>query len=506
MAAIRLRRTKPLLSSLAIPNAAAPCIHSSSHPPIASSTASDLPPLSADDEAVVSSAVSILRELRSKRRWTFLKSVHNPVGFSPAQFAHVLLRLRNHPRLALGFFVFSRRYSLCRHDHLSFAAAAHVLARNRRRSEALSIIQTAVRTLDPSSSSSAAGEGDPPEIFRTLARIYRAFDSAPFVFDLLVQAYLQAKRTGRAIQIVRILRSRGIQPSIGTSNALIRSVSRANGSDAAFQLYNQIFKPEAGCDGVSVKVRVSPNVGTFNTLLLALYREGNMEKSVEIREEMETRGCNPNVFTHSILMAGLCDEGMMDDASRLWEEMVGRGIEPDIMAFNTMISGYCRIGEMESAEQLYRQMTLSEIEPTATTFEHLIQGHCKVGGIDSGLLLYRDMRRRGFGLEVSVADELLAALCERNKVREGLRILRDEMRREGFAPSRRSYEVLIRGLCEEGEVEEALKLQAEMAGKGFGNSFEVYNAFIQGYRKQGNTEKMERLKDEMIAVGVKMEE
>ncbi|CAL9090174.1 unnamed protein product, partial [Musa acuminata var. zebrina] len=500
--AIRIRRAKPILS---IRNASTRFVHSSSsHPSIASSMVSDLPQLAPDDEAVVSSAVSILRELRSKRRWTFLKSVHL-AGFSTAQFAHILLRIRNNPRLALGFFIFSRRHSLCRHDPLSFAAAAHVLARHRRRPAALSLLQAAVRSLDPSSSPYTDVEGinGPPEIFRTLSRTYHAFDSAPFVFDLLVQAYLQVKRLDRAVQIVRILRSRGIQPSIGTSNALIRSVSRAKGSDAGFQIYNHIFKPEpAGCDGVGVKLRVSPNVGTFNTLLLALHREGNLERPKEIRDEMESVGCDPNVFTYSILMAGYCDEGMMDSARGLWEEMAAKGIKPDIMSFNTLISGYCKVEEMERAEDLYRQMILSEIEPTVTTFEQLIKGHCNIGDIDSGLLLYQDMRRRGFGMEVSVVDELLVAMCERRRVAEGLRILRDEMRREEFTPSWLSYEVLIRGLCEEGDVEQALKLQAEMAGKGFGNSFEVYSAFIHGYRKQGDIEKVERLKDEMIVMGV----
>lgn len=496
-----LRRMKRLLSSPRVRNAAAPFTSART----LSSPAYHLPPLSSDDEAIVSSAVSILRELRSKRRWTFLKSVHHPTGFTPVQFAHVLLCLRNHARLALGFFLFTRRHSLCHHDSLSFAAAAHVLARHRRRSDALSLLQAAIRSLDTTRSSSSAAAGDddnPSEIFKTLAKTYRVFDSAPFVFDLLVRAYLQAKRLDRATHIVRILMSRGIQPSISTANALIRSVSRANGSDAGFEVYSQIFKSQAVCNGVSMKVRVSPNPGTFNTLLLALYREGNMEKSIKIRDEMENFGCDPNVFTYSILMAGFCDEGMMQNAKKLWEELATKGIKPDIVAFNTLIGGHCRAGEMQAAEDLYRKMTLTEIDPTVTTFEHLVGGQCKAGCVDSALLLHQDARRRGFGLEASVIDELLAAVREKGRVAEGLRILREETTREGFTPSRRSYEVLIGGLCEEGKVEEAAKLQAEMAGKGFGNSFEVYNAFVEGYKKRGDIEKVEMLKDEMITMGI----
>ncbi|KAG1347987.1 pentatricopeptide repeat-containing protein [Cocos nucifera] len=504
--AIQGGRSRTLLP-LSIPNATKTFpLSSSSHPSITPS-ASHPPPSDRDDETVISTAVSILREQRSKSRWSFLKSVYHPAGFSAAQAAEILRRVRNRPHLALRFFLWTQRHSLCRHDLHSLAAVAHVLARGRLRSNALSLLQSAIRSHDPTSASAAIGGADtgrPPEIFEALAKAYRAFDSAPFVFDLLIRAYLQVKRLDRAVQIVRILLSRGIQPEIGTSNSLIRSVSRARGSDFGFEIYEEIFKTKDG-NGAAVRVRVSPKVQTFNTLLLALYREGKLEKSEEIRKEMEIFKCEPNVFTYSILMAGFCDEGRIKEARKLWEEMVAEGIEPDIIAFNTLISGYCEVGETESAEELFREMVLSEIEPTENTYEHLIKGHCYAGEVDSALLLYKDMKRRGFGIGVSAVDELLGVMCEKRRVVEGLGILRAEMRREEFCPSRKSYGSLIRGFCEEGEMEEALKLQAEMAGKGFEVDLKVYSAFIQGYGKQGDVEKVRRLKDEMFEMGLHVE-
>ncbi|KAJ0961072.1 hypothetical protein J5N97_000973 [Dioscorea zingiberensis] len=469
MAAISRLKPKPLLSLRSF------C------PSISSSSQHSSDPEAEPDETLVSTSISILKEHRSRSRWSQLKAVLPPGGIPPSATVRILSGLRNRPHLALSFFHFSR----CR-DLLSFCAAAHVAARSRLRPAALSLLRSAVRLHDS------------PAIFETLAKTYRSFDSAPFVFDLLILAYLDAKKIDRAVHIVRLLRSRGIHPLLPTSNSLIRSASKLNGSDAGLELYRELF----GSDNL----RVSPNVQIFNTLLLAMYQDGQSDRVDEIRVEMERFRVDPNVFTYSVLLAGVCDDGTrIREARELWEEMAGRGIKPDIMAFNTMINGYCETGEMEKAEELYRDMVFDEIEPTCTTYEHLIRGHCKVGDLESAMMVYTDMKTKGFSAGVEVVDKVLDEMCKRGRVDEGLVVLREEMKREGFSPSRRSYEALIGGFCDRGEMEKAAKLQAEMAGKGFAADEKVYVAFVEGYRKMGDEEKVLRLCDEMNQLGMEKE-
>ncbi|KAH7660928.1 CO dehydrogenase ISP C-domain like protein [Dioscorea alata] len=463
MAAISPRsKPRPLLSIL------------SSRPSISSSSSPNSSDPEADpNETLISTAISILKEHRSRSRWSQLKAILPPTGISPSATVRILSALRNRPHLALAFFTFSR----C-NDLLSFSAAAHIAARSRLRPAALRLLSSAVRLYDS------------PAIFETLTKTYRSFDSAPFVFDLLILAYLDAKKFDRAVYVTRLLLSRGIHPLLSTSNSLIRSVSKLNGSDAGLGLYQELF----GSDNP----RVSPNVQIFNTLLLALYQDRQSDRVHEIRVEMEKLRVDPNVFTYSILLAGLCEDGKrIREAKELWDEMAGKGIKPDIMAFNTMINGYCKTGEMVMAEALHRDMVLNGIDATCTTYEHLIRGHCKVGNLETGMVLYKDMKRKGFAAGVEVVDEVLDEMCKRDRVDEGLVILRKEMKREGFSPSRRSYEVLIRGFCERGMMDTAAKLQAEMAGRGFEADKKVYDAFVEGYRRIGEEDKVMRLCEEM---------
>ncbi|KVI10755.1 Pentatricopeptide repeat-containing protein [Cynara cardunculus var. scolymus] len=79
-------------------------------------------------------------------------------------------------------------------------------------------------------------------------------------------------------------------------------------------------------------------------------------------------------------------------------------------------------------------------------------GICKIGDLDSAMLLFRDMCRKGLMPTGCTFDVLIKELCEKNEVFEALK--------------GESYELLIKGLCNEGLME-GMKLQVEMVGRRF---------------------------------------
>lgn len=454
-----------------------------------------------EDDAVVADVVSVLREQRCRSRWGFLRSLYGATGFTSEQATQITLGLRSNPRLALRFFRWSEASSLCRHDLSSYAAMVHVLARGRLRSAAVSLIHSAILLV--STGGGREEEDAPIEVLAALVKSYRACDATPLAFDLLVRACLQARRLEQAAEIVRKLRKRAIFPTVPTCNELIRTVSAARGATAGLAIYEELFGDGDG--GGRPRGSLSPNVQTFNALLLAFNREGRSEDGGErIRRDMDRYACRPNCFTYSILMAGLCERGRVEAAKRLFQEMAAEGIKPDATAYNTMIGGLCRAGEMGGAKELFRAMTLEGIEPTSTSYEMLIAGHCTAGNVGGGGDLYEEMLRRGFRPEGSTAGRLIGALCEKGRVAEGLRLLRREMESGGglFAPSREMFLSLIKGLCREGKVEEGLKLQAEMAGRGFQADSEIYRAFLDGYLQRGDALMAGKLSDEMLSRGL----
>uniref|UniRef100_A0A2N9J082 Pentacotripeptide-repeat region of PRORP domain-containing protein n=1 Tax=Fagus sylvatica TaxID=28930 RepID=A0A2N9J082_FAGSY len=445
-------------------------------------------------ETLISTVVSILTQQRSKSRWGNLQSLY-PNGFHPNDFSQIALQLKNNPHLALRFFLWTQHKSLCHHNLLTYSTTIHILTRARLLTQAHSLIRTAIRipqqhNLVPK----------PLMLFQSLVMTYRACGSAPFVFDLLVKACLETKKIDPAIEIVRMLRSRGVSPKVGTLNDLVSWVLRVRGGCAGYEVYREVFGFEGdGVDGNVKRVfRVWPNVHTFNALMVGFYQDGLIEKVEMIWNEMVGFDCVPNGYSYSALMAAYCEEERMGEAEKLWEEMRVKEVKADVVGYNTMIGGFCKIGEVEKAEELYREMGLNGVETSCATYEHLVNGYCNVGDVDSALLVYKDMCRKGFRPEALTLDVVIGGLCVKGRVYEALEILRRGVESFGLMPKGKSYEALIKGLCEEGRMEEALKVQAEMVGKGFEPNLEIYGAFVDGYVKQGNEEMAEVLRNEML--------
>ncbi|XP_057456352.1 pentatricopeptide repeat-containing protein At2g15980 [Lotus japonicus] len=448
---------------------------------------------------VVTTAVSILTNQRSKSRWGYLRSACSD-GINPDEFSEIALHLKNKPHLALSFFQWTKSESLCRHNLASYSTIIHLLARGRLKSHASDAIRTALRA--PDDDEHRCSDSPPLKLFETLVKTYRECDSAPFVFDLLIEACLESKKSvSPSIEIVRMLLSRGISPKVSTLNSLISRVCKSRGVDAGYAIYREFFRLDEEKMEILKRgsgFRVIPNVHTYNALMLCCYQDGLVEKVEEIWHEMGEMECDRNAYSYSVLMAALCEHGRMEDAEKLWEEMREEKIEPDVVSYNTMIGGFCKVGEVGRGEEFFREMGLSGIEGTASTYEHLVRGYCNVRDVDSAVLVYKDMSRRDFRPDASTLDMLIVLLCDKGKVQEALEFLKHGVGKFDLHPLEKSYEALIKGLCFEGRMEEALKLQADMVGKGFRPHSEIYGAFIDGYIRQGNEEMAGALRKEML--------
>ncbi|KAF5745645.1 putative pentatricopeptide repeat-containing protein [Tripterygium wilfordii] len=463
------------------------------------SSALSPPPSDLPNDPLISDVVSLLSHHRSKSRWTHLLSLLPSSGITPTHFSQIALHLKSNPHLALRFFFFTKSKCICNHNLISLSTIIHILSRARLKTHAQSVIRDAIihaAQLESDSSKSA-----PLKVFETLVKTYRECGSAPFLFDLLIKSCLDLKKIDGSIMIMRMLKSKGISPQVGTCNSLILGISRCKGACAGYGVYCEVFGVgDDRFDGEVRRVtRVRPNVQTFNTLMECFFAESEFDMVEEIWAEMEKSECVANSYSYSILMSVFCEKKKMREAENLWKEMRLKIVKPDAVAYNTIIGGFCKVGEIERAEEFLREMGLEGLHSSSVTYDHLVNGYCGVGNVDSAMLVYKDMCRKGFRADRCTMDALIGGLCDNGKVVEALEVMRVATRDAGFSATGKSYELLIKALCRMGNMEEALKLQAEMVGKGFGPNSRIYGGFIEAYRKLGNVEMEAMLRKESFA-------
>ncbi|KAK6143497.1 hypothetical protein DH2020_023845 [Rehmannia glutinosa] len=431
--------------------------------PISFSSSPPEPPPSGD--SVVSAAVSILKHHRSKSRWSHLRSLITTAKYNrltPSQFSEISSNSATIP------------------TWLKY--------------HALNVIKSAVCAF------SEPQQETPIAILDALIKTYRICDSAPFVFDLLVKACLESNKIDLAIEIHAILKSKNVLLRTSTCNSLIELVSKSSGCFAGYDLYREIFYVDVENIAGNGKCGkgVFPSANTLNVVMIGFYREGLVDKVEELWGEFLRVGCQPNIYSFNVLMAAYCDDERMEDAMRVWEEMKDKGLNHDAVAYNTVIGGFCRVGDVGRAEEIYREMVMNGAESTCITFEHLINGYCKVGDLDSAMMVYKDMCRKKFSPESSTVNVIIRLLCEKNEISAATEFWRTAVKKHGAVMEEENYGNLIRGLCEEGKMEEALNLQAEMVVKGFEPNSEIYGAFIDGYVEQGNETIASKLRKEML--------
>lgn len=73
--------------------------------------------------------------------------------------------------------------------------------------------------------------------------------------------------------------------------------------------------------GKMLKLRVEPNVVTFNTLMNGLCVEGKFAESIRLFEKMVCDGYELNLITYNIIVNGLCQIERTGDAVRLLRKM-----------------------------------------------------------------------------------------------------------------------------------------------------------------------------------------
>eukprot|EP00798_Chlamydomonas_sp_ICE-L_P016767 gene16767-23042_t len=123
----------------------------------------------------------------------------------------------------------------------------------------------------------------------------------------------------------------------------------------------------------------TPNSTTFNTLISAYGKLGQVDNALEVYQEMIRQNMERSVITYSSLISA-CEKGdQWETALNIFGEMRQEGCAPNTVTFNSLITACAQGGQCEKAREVFDQMAAASCAPDVVTYTALITAYERGG-------------------------------------------------------------------------------------------------------------------------------
>ena len=183
-------------------------------------------------------------------------------------------------------------------------------------------------------------------------------------------------------------------------------------------------------------------------------------------DEMSDRELAPDVMCCNILTDGFLRKGDSDVANEIWETLIKDSlVYPNVVTYTVAISGLCNCGKFNEGLEFWQRLKKNDRQQDLFTYSTLIHGLCKSGNVDVASRVYAEMVESGVSPDVEVYNALLNGYCQAGKIKESFELW-DLMGKESLCNAV-SFNIFIRGLFDNGKVDEAMSIWAHEFEKDF---------------------------------------
>ncbi|CAN6544215.1 unnamed protein product [Malus baccata var. baccata] len=184
------------------------------------------------------------------------------------------------------------------------------------------------------------------------------------------------------------------------------------------------------------------------------------------------------------------DKGRLKKATEFLGFMETLGIQPNVVTYNTIIHGYCSIGRVGRAQMLFSALKDKGVELDSYMYVACAR--------KEDLRLFNKMLEIGLVSTIVTYNTLIDGYCNKGDLDKAFGY-RDEMVKKGVLPTVSTYNLLIHALLMEGKMVEVDDMVKEMKDKGMDPDAITYNILINGYCRSGIAKKAFSLRDEMLS-------
>jgi pentatricopeptide repeat protein len=194
-------------------------------------------------------------------------------------------------------------------------------------------------------------------------------DADVVTYNTRLKACVAERTVDKAFGLYDELCAQKLQPTAVTFGTLVECCCKAGDLERA----KGVFR-------LMVERNVQANSVIYTSLIKGLAAHGKLEDAMEMFEQMKSVA-EPDLICYSALIKAFCDREDLERAVNLLEEVLTKGHSPDEIVFNHLLAGCATVPDVERAEWVLDSMAKHGVMPTTATFSTMLKVYARAGDV-----------------------------------------------------------------------------------------------------------------------------
>jgi len=189
-------------------------------------------------------------------------------------------------------------------------------------------------------------------------------------YGCMIDACVKCGSLQKAVDIFMKMREEGKHKNTILYTTLIKGYGLEKDLASALELFREM--PIEG---------VPYNTITYNSVLDACVKCGDLATAENLLQEMmgPESALEPDLITFSTVLKGYCHNGELDKALQMAENIKMRGLKCDELVYNTLMDGCVKAGDVTAGLGLFEEMVQVGLKPSAITHSILARLYQRAG-------------------------------------------------------------------------------------------------------------------------------
>lgn len=314
-----------------------------------------------------------------------------------------------------------------------------------------------------------------------------------------------------ATSIIRSMLKSGYLPHVKAWSAVVSRLAASGdeGPAEAIKLFISIAGRVRKFADPTVVKDSRPDTAAYNAVLNACANRGDSMKFLQLFSEMPEFGCEPDVLTYNIMIKLCARADRKDLLVFVLERIIEKGIPVCMTTLQSLVAAYVGFGDLETAEKMVQAMRKGRTDLCKVLRDSIMDDRTPNESDIFEELLPNSIGSRNsepqklpklFAPNTRMYTTLMKGYMRAGRISDTLRMLEAmSHQKDGTShPDHVTYTTVISAFVRAGLMDRARQVLAEMSRIGIPANRITYNILLKGYCQQLQIDKAKELMQEMI--------